>query len=145
NCAAIPRELIASELFGYAEGAFTNALRGGKKGKFEAAHGGTLFLDEIGYMPLELQATLLRVLEEKEITPLGSNYSKTVVVRIIVSTNQDLWSLVEAKKFSLHLWYRLNPLTIEIPPVRKRVSDISLLAGRFSNVRRRSPEVMTAF
>lgn len=145
NCAAIPRELIASELFGYAEGAFTNALRGGKKGKFEAAHGGTLFLDEIGDMPLELQATLLRVLEEKEITPLGSNYSKTVDVRIIAATNQDLWSLVEAKKFRLDLFYRLNTLTLEIPPLRKRVSDIPLLAGHFSNVRGLSPEVMSAF
>lgn len=145
NCAAIPRELIASELFGYAEGAFTNALRGGKIGKFEAAHGGTLFLDEIGDMPLELQATLLRVLEEKEITPLGSNHSKTVDVRIIAATNQNLWSLVEAKKFRLDLFYRLNALTLEIPPLRKRLCDIPLLAGYFSNARRLSQEVISAF
>ena len=145
NCASIPRDLIASELFGYVDGAFTNAVRGGRKGKFEAAHGGTLFLDEIGDMPLELQANLLRVLEEKEITPLGSNRSKSVDVRIIAATNQDLLSLVKEKKFRLDLYYRLNILALEIPSLRERKSDIPLLADYFSSTKQVGAEVINAF
>ncbi|WP_223639522.1 sigma-54-dependent Fis family transcriptional regulator [Planococcus sp. 4-30] len=145
NCASIPQELIASELFGYVDGAFTNAARGGKKGKFEAAHGGTLLLDEIGDMPLDLQANLLRVLEEREITPLGSNRSKSVDVRIIAATNQDLLSLVKEKKFRLDLFYRLNILTLEIPPLRKRKSDLPLLVDYFSRTKKLAPEAVNAF
>ena len=145
NCASIPQDLIASELFGYIDGAFTNAVRGGRKGKFEAAHGGTLFLDEIGDMPLEIQATLLRVLEEKEVTPLGSNRSKSVDVRIIAATNQDLWSLIKEKRFRLDLYYRLNILTLEIPPLRERKSDIPLLINHFMDGKEVGSDVIKAF
>ncbi|GGC89306.1 sigma-54-dependent Fis family transcriptional regulator [Thalassobacillus devorans] len=145
NCSAIPKELITSELFGYAEGAFTNALKGGKKGKFEAADGGTLFLDEIGDMPLELQAHLLRVLEEKEITPVGANYSKPIDVRIIAATNKDLYELVKENKFRLDLFYRLNVISLEIPPLRKRKRDISYLAENFISTKRISEEVKQCF
>ncbi|HZG72828.1 MAG TPA: sigma-54-dependent Fis family transcriptional regulator [Chondromyces sp.] len=131
NCAAIPKDLIASELFGYAEGAFTNAAKGGKQGKFEAANGGTIFLDEIGDMPLELQAHLLRVLEEKEIMPVGSNLSKPIDVRVIAATNKNLLQLVKEDKFRLDLFYRLNVISIKIPPLRKRKHDIDLFIRKF--------------
>lgn len=145
NCAAIPKELIASELFGYIEGAFTNAAKGGKKGKFEAAHGGTLFLDEIGDMPLEVQTHLLRVLEEKEITPLGSNQPKPVNVRIIAATNKDLRKLVEENKFRLDLYYRLNIISLEIPPLRKRKRDLPMLIKHFLPLKEMSPKVLNEF
>lgn len=131
NCAAIPKELIASELFGYSEGAFTGAKKGGAPGKFELANKGTLFLDEIGEMPLELQSVLLRVLEEREVPRLGSNTLIPVDVRFIAATNKDLWQLVLDKHFRLDLYYRLNVVKIEIPPLRNRRDDIPLLVNSF--------------
>ncbi len=131
NCAALPRELISSELFGYAEGAFTGARRGGRPGKFEFANGGTLLLDEIGDMPLEQQATLLRAIQEKAILRVGSNTLIKVDVRIIAATNQDLLALVDQGRFRADLYYRLNVINICIPPLRERRQDISLLFHYF--------------
>ncbi len=131
NCAALPRELISSELFGYAEGAFTGARRGGRPGKFEFANGGTLLLDEIGDMPLDQQATLLRALQEKAILRLGSNTLIKIDVRIIAATNQDLLALVEQGRFRADLYYRLNVIQILIPPLRGRRNDIKLLFQHF--------------
>ena len=130
NCAAIPRELLESELFGFEKGAFTGATER-KIGKFEQANGGTLFLDEIGDMPLELQAKLLRVLQEKEITRTGSSTSIDVDVRIVAATNQDLKESVRTKKFREDLYYRLNVVPIELPPLRNRKDDIPLLVDYF--------------
>ncbi len=131
NCAALPRELISSELFGYAEGAFTGARRGGRPGKFEFANGGTLLLDEIGDMPLDQQATLLRAIQEKAILRVGSNTLIKVDVRIIAATNQDLLALVEQGRFRADLYYRLNVIQILIPPLRERPSDINRLFQHF--------------
>lgn len=131
NCAAIPVTLLESELFGYDEGAFTGARRGGKEGLFQMAHRGTLFLDEIGELPMPIQAKLLRVLEEKEIMRIGSKELTRVDVRIIAATNRDLNVLVEEKAFRLDLYYRLNTLTINIPPLRERQTDIPLLVQEF--------------
>jgi transcriptional regulator of acetoin/glycerol metabolism len=131
NCGAIPRELVASELFGYTEGAFTGAKRGGKLGKFELAHGGTIFLDEIGEMSLELQIVLLRVLETKTITRLGGNEIIPVDVRIIAATNKDLLTDVNMGKFRQDLYYRLNVFTIKVIPLRDRKEDIPLLVEHF--------------
>ncbi len=131
NCAALPRELISSELFGYAEGAFTGARRGGRPGKFEFANGGTLLLDEIGDMPLEQQATLLRAIQEKAILRVGSNTLIKVDVRIIAATNQDLLDLVEQGRFRADLYYRLNVINIFISPLRERRKDIELLFQHF--------------
>ena len=128
NCGAIPRELIASELFGYTDGAFTGAKRGGKIGKFELAQGGTVFLDEVAEMPLDLQTTLLRVLESKTITRVGGNKEIPVDVRIIAATNKDLNEEISKAKFRQDLYYRLNVFTISIPPLRERKDDIPLLA-----------------
>lgn len=133
NCAALPRELISSELFGYAEGAFTGARRGGRPGKFEFANGGTLLLDEIGDMPLEQQATLLRAIQEKAILRVGSNTLIKVDVRIIAATNQDLLALVDQGRFRADLYYRLNVINIFIPPLRERRKDIKLLFHYFLN------------
>lgn len=130
NCAAIPRELLESELFGFEKGAFTGANER-KIGKFEQAHGGSLFLDEIGDMPLELQAKLLRVLQEKEITRTGGVTNISVDVRIIAATNQDLQEQVRAKGFREDLYYRLNVIPISLPPLRERVEDIPLLVDFF--------------
>lgn len=124
NCAAIPNDLLEAELFGYADGAFTGAKKGGKAGKFELAQGGTVFLDEIGDMPLQMQVKLLRVLQEKEIEPIGSGQCKEIDVRIIAATNQDLEQLVEAGKFREDLYHRLNVFTFTIPPLRERPEDI---------------------
>lgn len=132
NCAAIPQELASSELFGYEEGAFTGARRSGATGKFEQANGGTIFLDEIGDMPLIQQPMLLRVLEEKKVTPLGGSSPKPIDVRVICATNQDLEALVEEKKFRADLFYRLNVLTINIPPLRERREDIVALVEFFT-------------
>jgi sigma-54 dependent transcriptional regulator, acetoin dehydrogenase operon transcriptional activator AcoR len=145
NCAAFPKDLIASELFGYAEGAFTNAVKGGRKGKFEIANGGTIFLDEIGDMPLELQAHLLRVLEEKEITPVGSSQSKPVDIRIIAATNKDLFQLVQEDKFRLDLYYRLNVISVNIPGLRKRKQDIELFIKHFLPTKTFSQSVLKFF
>ncbi|HWQ77135.1 MAG TPA: sigma-54-dependent Fis family transcriptional regulator, partial [Syntrophomonas sp.] len=133
NCAAIPQELIASELFGYEEGAFTGARRNGATGKFEQAEGGTLFLDEIGNMPIDEQPALLRVLQEKEVVRLGGKIVHPVNVRIICATNQDLTALVEEKKFRSDLFYRLNVLAIHIPTLRERSEDIPLLVEIFTS------------
>lgn len=131
NCAAIPRELIGSELFGYTEGAFTGARKGGAPGKFELADKGTIFLDEIGEMPLDMQAVLLRVLEEKMVTRLGSSNPVSVDVKIISATNKHLWESVVSKEFRLDLYYRLNVIKISIPPLRERKEDIPLLINHF--------------
>ena len=131
NCAAIPADLMESELFGYEEGAFTGAIKGGKKGKFELADGGTLFLDEIGDMPIHMQAKLLRVLEEKEIEKIGSYYPIPVDTRIIAASNKDLGQLVKEKKFRKDLYYRLNVINIRIPPLKERKEDIMIFANYF--------------
>ncbi|HWR44174.1 sigma-54-dependent Fis family transcriptional regulator [Sporomusa sp.] len=133
NCGAIPRELVGSELFGYEDGAFTGAKRGGRPGNFELASGGTLFLDEIGDMPLEQQVALLRVLQEKKVARIGSNKVIPVDVRIICATNKDLNKLVENGTFRQDLYYRLNVFKIEIPPLRQRRDDIELLFRSFVN------------
>ncbi|MDD2585607.1 MAG: sigma-54-dependent Fis family transcriptional regulator [Syntrophomonadaceae bacterium] len=133
NCGAIPRELIGSELFGYSEGAFTGAKRGGRPGKFEMACGGTLFLDEIGDMPLEQQVALLRVLQEKTITRIGDHNIIPVDVRIICATNQNLLEQVAKGNFRQDLYYRLNVISIKIPPLRQRREDISDLFYYFMN------------
>lgn len=131
NCAALPENLLESELFGYAEGAFTGARKGGKMGLFEVAHTGTIFLDEIGDMPLNLQSRLLRVLQEKEVMRIGDDRVIPVDVRIIASTNADLKADVEMGKFRRDLFYRLNILTLTVPPLRERKEDILLLAQNF--------------
>ena len=127
NCGAIPSTLIESELFGYAEGAFTGARRGGQPGKFEIADGGTLFLDEIGEMPLELQVRLLRVIEEGTITRVGDSREIPVDVRIIAASNKDLKEEVARGLFRMDLFYRLNVLPIHLPALRERREDIPLL------------------
>lgn len=124
NCAAIPGELLESEFFGYAEGAFSGAKKGGKKGKFELAQHGTLFLDEIGDMPLNLQSKLLRVLQEKELEPIGSNKTIKLEIRIIAATNKNLEKMVKNGEFREDLYYRLNILRLNIPPLRDRKDDI---------------------
>jgi transcriptional regulator of acetoin/glycerol metabolism len=131
NCATIPRDLITSELFGYVEGAFTGSRKGGSQGKFELADGGTIFLDEIGETPLEVQAALLRVIEDKSITRIGGTRVRTVNVRIIAATNKDLKEEVRKGKFREDLYYRSNVFTIRMVPLRNRVADISLLVDSF--------------
>lgn len=131
NCSAIPNELIESELFGYAGGAFTGALKEGRTGKIELSNKGTLFLDEIGDMPLNMQPKILRVLEDGEITPIGSEDSIKVDIRVIAASNKDLEKMVELGTFRKDLFYRLNSVIIEIPPLRDRRDDISFLANRF--------------
>lgn len=131
NCAALPRELVGSELFGYVEGAFTGARRGGRPGKFELANKGTLFLDEIGDMPLEQQAMLLRAIQEKAILRLGGDSLINVDVRIIAATNQNLMDLVEQGRFRADLYYRLNVVQIAIPALKDRRDDIKLLFYHF--------------
>lgn len=131
NCAAIPRTLIESELFGYEGGAFTGAERQGRPGKLELANGGTLFLDEIGDMPLELQPVLLRVLEEKKVMRVGGSRYVQVDFRLITATNKDLLAQVECGQFRQDLYYRLKVLKIDIPPLRERGADIMQLAQHF--------------
>src|SRR5216683_2427079 len=130
NCAAIPLGLLESELFGHEKGAFTGAVMQ-KLGRFEAANGGTLFLDEIGDIPLELQAKLLRVLQEQEFERLGSTTTRQVDVRIVAATNQDLSALVADKQFRMDLYYRLNVFPLVVPSLRRRVEDIPLLVTHF--------------
>ena len=127
NCGAIPKELIQSELFGYADGAFTGAKRGGCVGKFETANGGTLFLDEIGEMPLEMQINLLRVLEEKTIMPVGGKKAIPINVRIIAATNKSLFEEVSKGRFREDLFYRLNVISITLPSLKVMEGDIRLL------------------
>ncbi len=131
NCGALPRNLVQSELFGYVAGAFSGALKEGSPGKFELADGGTLFLDEIGEMPLEAQVSLLRLLQESEVTRLGGKQAKRINVRIIAATNTNLQSAIQNNAFREDLYYRLNVLTINIPPLRHRKGDVTLLAQGF--------------
>lgn len=131
NCAAIPKQLIEAELFGYEDGAYTGAKKGGNIGKFELAHGGTIMLDEIGEMPLDMQTKLLRVLQEGIITKIGSQKPIPVDVRIIAATNKDLRDEVKKGRFRKDLFYRLNVLPLYIPPLRERKSDIPLLIEYF--------------
>ncbi len=151
NCAAIPKELIYSELFGYMEGAFTGAKKGGAPGKFELANNGTLFLDEIGEISNEMQAVLLRVLEEDTITRLGSSTSIPIDVRIIAATNRDICSSVASTEFRLDLYHRLCTVRIDIDPLRRRKEDIPILADYFlqvfnnkhnKNIQRITPEAI---
>jgi len=128
NCAALPENLLESELFGYEEGAFSGARKGGKPGKFEIASGGTIFLDEIGDMSLSMQAKLLRVLQEKEIDRIGGTKTVKVDVRVIVATNRDLEEMVGKGFFRKDLYYRINIITLLIPPLRERKEDILLLS-----------------
>ncbi|MBA3010272.1 MAG: sigma 54-interacting transcriptional regulator [Proteobacteria bacterium] len=128
NCAAIPKDLLESELFGYEEGAFTGAKAKGKPGKFELADKGTIFLDELGDLPLEMQPKLLRVLEEKEFERIGGTRVIRSDFRVICATNQDLEALIREKKFRKDLFYRLNVIPIEIPPLRERREDILPIA-----------------
>lgn len=130
NCGGIPENLLESELFGYKKGAFTDAVKD-KQGRFEEADGGTIFLDEIGEMPLSLQVKLLRVLQEEEITPLGDIGSKKIDVRVIAATSKNLDEEVAGGTFREDLFYRLNVMTIHLPPLRERRGDIPLLVGYF--------------
>lgn len=129
NCGAIPRDLVQSELFGHVEGAFTGAARGGAAGKFELADGGTLFLDEIGDMPLDAQISLLRVLQEGEVTRVGAKKALAVDVRVIAATHRDLAQAVAGGTFREDVFYRLNVLTLQVPPLRERRDDIPLLVA----------------
>ena len=129
NCGAFPEALLESELFGYEEGAFTGSRRGGKAGLIEAAHTGTLFLDEIGEMPLALQTRLLRVLQEKEVLRLGGSGATPVDVRVLAATNCDLQERVAQRAFRADLFYRLNILHIELPPLRERPEDVPVIAA----------------
>jgi len=131
NCGALPRNLVESELFGYEDGAFTGASRTGKPGKFELADGGTIFLDELGEMPMDAQVSLLRLLQNGEVTRIGGKSSRTVSVRVIAATNKNLEEAVRQHTFREDLYYRLNVFSLSLPPLRSRMSDIELLAEHF--------------
>jgi TyrR family helix-turn-helix protein len=153
NCGAIPENLLESELFGYEEGAFTGAKKGGKPGYFEMAEGGTLFLDEIGELPYDLQAKFLRVLQHTEINRVGGQRFRKINVRILAATNRDLLEMVHEKKFREDLYYRLNVVPLDLPPLRERVDDIQFLVGHFIKMfndnynmtKRFSPDVIDIF
>src|SRR5262249_39966569 len=132
GCGSLVPPLIESELFGYEKGAFTGAVKS-KEGLFQSAHGGTIFLDEIGELPLEMQAKLLRVLQEKELRPVGSNQRVKVDVRIIAATNRDLEAAYKERTFRKDLFFRLNVVAIQLPPLRERRSDIPTLVHYFLN------------
>ena len=131
NCAAIPSELLESELFGYEEGAFTGAKKGGRKGKFIQADGGTIFLDEIGDMPMVMQAKLLRVLQEREVDMVGGSTPVPVDIRVISATRKNLEQMIREGTFREDLYYRLNVININLPPLRERREDIPLLVGYY--------------
>jgi len=133
NCAAIPKELLEAELFGYEEGSFTGAKKKGKPGKFELAEGGTIFLDEIGDMPAEMQVKLLRVLQEKEVDRVGSTAVRNINVRVIASTNRNLDKMISQGTFRYDLFYRLNVVTLRLPPLREMREDILELTAYFIN------------
>jgi transcriptional regulator with PAS, ATPase and Fis domain len=137
NCSAIPDGLIESELFGYEGGAFTGANSSGKIGKFEFANHGTIFLDEIGEMPYNIQAKLLRVLEEKEIVKIGGNVPRRINFRLISATNQNIKKMMEQQSFRVDLFYRINVFTIDLPPLREIKEDIALLVQHFLNSQNR--------
>lgn len=154
NCAAIPKDLLEAELFGYEPGAFTGAGTKGKPGKFELAHRGTIFLDEIGDLPLEMQPKLLRVLEEKETERLGSTHPTKSDFRLIAATNENLEKSIEQRKFRKDLYYRLNVIPIQIPPLRERKDDIPSIAENLieilnmdlgTHVKKISADVMEIF
>ena len=154
NCAALPPDLLEAELFGYEEGAFTGAKKGGKPGKIELAHGGTLFLDEVGDMPLNMQVKLLRVLQEREFERVGGNQTYKIDIRLISATNRPLEEMVEKGEFREDLYYRLNVFQIVIPPLRERGEDIittaHLILGQLNdefgkNFSRFDPEVEELF
>jgi transcriptional regulator with PAS, ATPase and Fis domain len=132
NCGGLPRDTVASELFGYVDGAFTGARRSGMVGKIEAANGGTLFLDEIGEMPLDLQPYFLRVLEGGEVHPLGTNSPRKVQLRLVAASNRDLSTEVAADRFRRDLFYRISATSVQIPSLRERKEDIPALVERFS-------------
>jgi transcriptional regulator with PAS, ATPase and Fis domain len=132
NCGGLPRDLMASELFGYADGAFTGARRSGCIGKIEAAHGGTLFLDEVSEMPLDLQPYLLRVLEGGEFYPLGSSKSRVVRFRLVAACNRDVRSEVRAGRFRADLFYRISVTSLHVPALRERFEDLPLLVDHFA-------------
>jgi transcriptional regulator with PAS, ATPase and Fis domain len=145
----VPDTLLEAEFFGVAPGAYTGADRKGRPGKFKLADGGTLFLDEIGDMPLTLQAKLLRVLQEQEVEPLGSNRVERVDVRVIAATSRDLPAMVAEGRFRADLYYRLNVLPIRLPPLRERLADLDALADHLlEDIARRTglpaPKILTA-
>lgn len=152
NCASLPPSLLEAEMFGYEKGTFTGGMKDGKIGLFEFANKGTIFLDEIGEMPLELQAKLLRIIETGEVKRLGSNQIIKSDVRIIAATNRDLAEMVQEKTFRADLYYRLNVLVVNVPPLRERVEDIRPLAQHFAQTynkkygftKRLSPELLSA-
>jgi transcriptional regulator with PAS, ATPase and Fis domain len=131
NCAAIPENLLEAELFGYEEGAFTGARKGGSPGKFELANGGTIFLDEIGEMSMVMQSKLLVFLQEREFERLGGHKTLRVNVRVIAATNRNLEEMISQQKFREDLFYRLNVLALDIPPLRERLDDIPMLVDYF--------------
>lgn len=131
NCGAIPEQLLESELFGYEDGAFTGAKKGGKKGKFQQANGGTIFLDEIGDMSLNMQVKLLRVLQEKEVEPIGSTKTLPLDVRVITATNRPLEELMKTNDFRSDLYYRISVIPLSIPPLRERMEDLETLVRFF--------------
>lgn len=133
NCGAIPETLLESELFGYEYGAFTGAKKGGSTGKFEQAHKGTILLDEIGELPLHLQVKLLRVLQEKVVTKIGGSKAQQIDTRIIAATNKNLFKMVQEGKFREDLFYRINVIPLQIPPLRERKEDIMPLIYYFKN------------
>ncbi|MDR2163178.1 MAG: sigma 54-interacting transcriptional regulator [Clostridiales Family XIII bacterium] len=143
DCGAIPRELLESEIFGYEDGAFTGALKGGRAGRFEQAHKGTLFLDEIGNLPYDMQAKLLRVLNDSLVTRIGGQKATKVDVHIIAATNRDLRKEIEAGHFREDLYYRLNVVHINIPPLRERREDIPLLVENFIRQNRQRTGIRT--